>query len=29
MSKEGGYERYQSFYNAEDPARWGREEMPE
>ncbi len=29
MSKEGSYERYQSFYNAEDPARWGREEMPE
>src|ERR1019366_1528312 len=29
MSKEGSYERYQSFYNAEDPARWGGEEMPE
>jgi ubiquinone/menaquinone biosynthesis C-methylase UbiE len=28
-SKEGSYERYQSFYNAEDPARWGRAEMPE
>jgi len=29
MSKEGSYERYQNFYNAEDAARWGREEMPE
>jgi hypothetical protein len=29
MSKEGSYERCQSFYNAEDPAHWGREEMPE
>jgi SAM-dependent methyltransferase len=29
MSKEASYERYRSFYNAEDPVRWGREEMPE
>src|SRR5438552_977336 len=29
MSKLRSYERYQNFYNSEDPVRWGREEMPE